>query len=136
MAATSATAEPEISAKNSEVPILTMAKPPLMKPNRAEAKAIRRRDKLDEFMMAPAKMNNGMDRSGKLVAPVNMVMAALSRESMPPCTTMATMATTPSEIPMGTLIRISASRPRNMRTEVMIASPSEFLFPFLVSLHR
>ncbi len=114
MAATSATAEPEISAKNSEVPMFTMARPPLMKPNSADAKAISRRDRLDEFMMAPARMNSGMASSGKLVAPPNMVMAALSSDSMPPCTTMVTMATMPSDTPIGTLIRMRASRPRNM----------------------
>src|SRR6266540_306371 len=57
-AATSATAEPEISAKNIEVPITTIARPPRMKPNSADANAISRREIDDAFMMAPAKMNS------------------------------------------------------------------------------
>ena len=83
IAATSATAEPEISAKNIEVAMLIIASPPRTKPTSAEAKAIRRRDRLLEFMIAPARMNSGMASSGKLVAPLNMTMAELSSESMP-----------------------------------------------------
>ena len=64
--------------------MLTIARPPLMKPNSAEANAISRREMPDGFMMAPARMNSGMAISGKLVAPENMVMAALSRTSSPP----------------------------------------------------
>ena len=56
-AATSATADPEISAKNKDTPMLTCAKPPRIQPNSAEAKLIKRREIPDEFMMAPAKMN-------------------------------------------------------------------------------
>ena len=43
-AATPATAEPEISAKNIEAPIVTIASPPRMKPSMAEAKSISRRE--------------------------------------------------------------------------------------------
>ena len=68
-AATSATAEPEISAKNSDAPIDTCASPPRTQPNTDEAKAIRRREMPDAFMIAPARMNSGIASSGKLVAP-------------------------------------------------------------------
>ena len=50
-AATPATAEPEISAKNIEAPIVTIDSPPRMKPKQAEVKAISRREMLDAFMM-------------------------------------------------------------------------------------
>ncbi len=69
-AATSATAEPEISAKNSDEPIDTWASPPRIQPNSADANAISRREMPDAFMIAPARMNSGMASSGKLVAPL------------------------------------------------------------------
>ena len=69
-AETSATAEPEISAKNIEAPIDTIASPPRTKPNNAEAKAIRRCEMPEAFMIAPARMKSGMAISGKLVAPL------------------------------------------------------------------
>ena len=69
-AATSATAEPEISAKNSDEPIDTCASPPRIQPNSADANAIRRREMPDAFMIAPARMNSGIASSGKLVAPL------------------------------------------------------------------
>ena len=43
-AETSATAEPEISAKNMEAPMETIASPPRMNPRIADAKAMRRRE--------------------------------------------------------------------------------------------
>jgi hypothetical protein len=67
---TSATAEPEISAKNMEAPIDTMARPPRMKPSTALANAIRRFEIPDAFMIAPASMKSGIAISGKLVAPL------------------------------------------------------------------
>ena len=69
-AATSATADPEISAKNSDVPIDTWASPPRIQPNTDDAKAISRREIPDAFMIAPARMNSGIASSGKLVAPL------------------------------------------------------------------
>src|ERR1700720_4700076 len=71
-AAASATAEPEISAKNIEVTMVTCASAPRTKPSIAEESAIRRREMPEAFMIAPAKMKSGMAMSGKLVAPVYM----------------------------------------------------------------
>src|SRR5690242_13816939 len=59
-AATSATADPEISAKNSDAPIDTCASPPRIQPNSAPAKAISRREMPEAFMIAPARMNSGI----------------------------------------------------------------------------
>ena len=67
---TSATAEPEISAKKSDAPIETIASPPRMKPSTALAKAISRVVMPEAFMIAPARMNSGMAISGKFVAPL------------------------------------------------------------------
>src|SRR5690242_11356334 len=61
-AATSATAEPEISAKNSEAPIDTCASPPRIQPNSDDANAISRREMPDAFMIAPARMNRAEGR--------------------------------------------------------------------------
>ena len=69
VAATSATADPEISAKNSETPTLTIANPPRTKPISAETKAISRVEMPPVFISAPARMNSGIAISGKLVAP-------------------------------------------------------------------
>jgi len=67
---TSATAEPEISAKNMDAPIDTIARPPRMKPSTALANAIRRLEMPEAFIIAPARMNSGIAISGKLVAPL------------------------------------------------------------------
>src|SRR5947207_8564212 len=69
-AETSATAEPEISAKNIEAPIDTIARPPRMKPRIDEAKAMSRREMPEAFMIAPARMKSGIAMSGKLSAPL------------------------------------------------------------------
>src|SRR5258706_7643536 len=69
-AETSATAEPEISAKNIDEPIETIASPPRMKPRMADAKAISRREIPDAFMIAPARMKSGIAIRGKFVAPL------------------------------------------------------------------
>ena len=69
-AAMSATAEPEISAKNIDAPTDTCARPPRIQPNSADATAISRCEMPDAFMIAPARMNSGIASSGKLVAPL------------------------------------------------------------------
>ncbi len=69
-AATSATADPEISAKKSDAPIDTCARPPRIQPKSDAANAISRREIPDAFMIAPARMKSGMASSGKLVAPL------------------------------------------------------------------
>ena len=76
IAATSATADPEISAKNSDTPTFTMARPPRTKPISAAVKSISRREMPPVFMRAPARMKSGIAISGKLVAPSKIVSAA------------------------------------------------------------
>src|SRR5687768_15106308 len=72
IAATSATAEPEISAKNIETPIVTMASPPRMNPRIAETKPMRRWEMPVAFMIAPARTNIGMAMSENCPAPLYM----------------------------------------------------------------
>src|SRR5437867_4188967 len=120
-AATSATAEPEISAKNSEAPIETCASPPLIQPNSEVANAIRRREIPDAFMIAPARMNSGIASSGKLVAPLYATIARFGRMSTPCVETSATMATMPSATAIGTLTSTSASPAANSSSIVMRA---------------
>src|SRR5215211_613510 len=69
-AETSATAEPEISAKNIDAPMETIARPPRTNPRMALAKAIKRCEMPEAFMIAPARMKSGIAISGKLVAPL------------------------------------------------------------------
>src|SRR6266852_8615744 len=100
-AAASATADPEISAKNIEVTMVTCASAPRTKPGRAEESAISRREMPDAFMIAPANTNSGMAISGKLVAPVYITMGTLASCQTPPVCTMATSATTASATAIG-----------------------------------
>src|SRR6266403_4333913 len=82
-AAASATAEPEISAKNIEVTMVTCASAPRTKPKMAEESAIRRREMPEAFMIAPARMKRGIAISGKLVAPVYNVIATFGSVAVP-----------------------------------------------------
>src|SRR6059058_1734794 len=88
-AAASATAEPEISAKNIDVAMVTSDRAPRIEPNIAEERAISRREMPLAFMIAPARMKSGMAIKGKLVAPVYMAMGALGSASAPPARAMA-----------------------------------------------
>ena len=74
-AATSATAEPEISAKNIEVAMLIMLSPPLINPTSAEAKAINLLEIPALFIIDPAKINNGMAINGNFIDPSNITIA-------------------------------------------------------------
>src|SRR5437762_12559724 len=80
-AAMSATAEPEISAKNIDAPIETCASPPRAQPKSDDANAISLREIPDAFMIAPARMNSGIASSGKLVAPLYATIARFGRRS-------------------------------------------------------
>ena len=77
VAATSATAEPDISAKNSETVTFTIAKPPRINPTNARQKSINLRLMLVVFIKQPARINKGIAINGKFVAPSNKVSAAL-----------------------------------------------------------
>ena len=114
-AATSATADPEISAKNIDAPMVTMESPPLIKPSRADAKAIKRREIPEAFIIAPARIKSGMAINGKFVAPSIMMSAKLGRISAPCVAYIARVVTTPKAIAMGTLIRTRNSSPMNMK---------------------
>ena len=100
-AATSATALPEISAKNIEAEMLTIDRPPRMNPNTADAKATSRREIPDRFMIAPARMKSGIAIRGNLVAPENIRRPALGSVSTPPETRIATTVISPSATAMG-----------------------------------
>src|SRR5256714_14702694 len=65
-AAASATAEPEISAKNIDVTIVTWASAPRTNPNTAEESAMSLREMPDGFMIGPARLKRGMEVSGNL----------------------------------------------------------------------
>ena len=69
VAATPATAEPEISAKNMWLNTFTWASAPLIQPTSAWQKSISRCEIPEVFMIAAARMNSGIAMSGKLVAP-------------------------------------------------------------------
>ena len=118
-AATSATAEPEISAKNTEVPIETIDKPPRIKPTTDDAKAISRREIEEAFMIAPDKMKSGMASSGKLDAPSSITSARLGSISGPCTKKIASIATKASATAIGTLMRASASMPTSIRVMVI-----------------
>jgi len=54
-----------------------------MKPSSAVAKAIRRDEIPEAFMIAPARMNSGIASSGKLVAALYTTMGRFSSASLP-----------------------------------------------------
>src|SRR5690348_597747 len=122
-AATSATAEPEISAKNSDAPIDTCASPPRIQPNTDEAKAISRREIPDAFMIDPARMKSGIASSGKLVAPLYVTTARFGRTATPCEMIIATTATMPSDTAIGTLMITSASTAAKS-TSIVMARPA------------
>ncbi len=124
-AATSATAEPEISAKNIDAPIVTIAKPPLTNPTSAEAKAISRCEIPEAFMIAPASTNSGIAMSGNLVVPENNTSAMLGTASNPDVNITATTDTTPSANAIGTFTATSAIKPSKSRRSI-IANQSVF----------
>ena len=115
VAATSATAEPEISAKNMDCTMFTCARPPRMNPTSATARSISRCVIDDEFMIAPARMNIGIASSGKLVAPSNMTSARFGSMWEPWVSQIAPTAITPSATAIGTLIITSAASATIMR---------------------
>ena len=122
-AATPATAEPEISAKNIEAPTVTIASPPRIKPSMAVARLIKRREIVEAFMMPPAKMNSGTASSGKSVAPWNMTSATFGNMYVPCAIQIAATATTASATATGTLISTSANIPSNISPMVMTGAP-------------
>jgi hypothetical protein len=121
-AATSATAEPEISAKNIEVATLIILNPPLINPTKAEAKAIKRLEIPEVFMIAPARINNGIAINGKFVAPTYITIAVSIKKSVPCFITMATTVVTARPIAMGTLILSSKSKTTNIDRTIMIGA--------------
>ena len=123
-AATSATADPEISAKKSDAPMVTIDKPPRTKPISAEVNAISRREMPVAFITAPARMNNGMAISENFVAPSCSVSGMFGRSRRPVSKIIAPTAVKPNAIAMGTSIRIRATRPRTIAASVMSARPA------------
>src|SRR5256885_4443820 len=123
-AAASATADPEISAKNIEVTMVTWPNAPRIQPRSAEESAMRRREIPDAFMIAPARMKSGMAMRGKLVAPEYMASGALASAAKPPDCRMATIATTPSEMAIGTLTKTSRSTaPKRTKMAISARAP-------------
>ena len=103
-AATSATADPEISAKNIEVAILIILKPPLINPTRAEAKAINLLEIPALFIIDPAKINSGIAINGNFIEPSNITIAVSIRKLVPVFITIAIIVVTASPIAIGTFM--------------------------------
>ena len=83
MAATSATAEPEISAKKSDTPMFTIASPPRINPMIAETKLISLSVIPPAFMIAPARTNIGIAISENLVDPSYISRAIVTKLLVP-----------------------------------------------------
>ena len=113
-AATSATADPEISAKNIEVAILIMLKPPLINPTRAEAKAISLLDIPALFIIDPARINKGIAINGNFIDPSNMTIAVSIKKLVPVFNTIAIIVVTARPIAMGTFIDNRSKRTANI----------------------
>ena len=113
-AATSATADPEISAKNIEVAILIILNPPLINPTRAEAKAISLREIPALFIIDPAKINNGIAINGNFIDPSNITIAVSIRKLVPVFITIAIIVVTARPIAIGTFIDKRSSKTINI----------------------
>ena len=113
-AATSATADPEISAKNIEVAMLIMLKPPLINPTRAEAKAINLLDMPALFIIDPARINNGIAINGNFIDPSNITIAVSIKKLVPVFNTIAIIVVTARPIAIGTFIDNKSKRTANI----------------------
>ena len=113
-AATSATAEPEISAKNMEVAILIILKPPLMNPTSAEANAINLLEIPALFIIEPARINSGIAINGNFIDPSNKTIAVSIKKLVPVFKTIATIVVTARPIAIGTFIERRKSRTANI----------------------
>ena len=104
--ATSATAEPEISAKTMEAPMLAMPSPPRTQPTTALTNSIRSSAMPARFMISPAIMNMGMARKTKLERPENICEATMLKGTIP--VARKAMAVTPRATATGTprMIRV------------------------------
>jgi hypothetical protein len=123
-AATSATAEPLISAKKRDALIVTIDRPPRMNPTRADARAIKRRLIPVAFMIAPAKIKSGIAMSGNDVAPENITSPAFGREATPlGPVIIATTATIPSEMAMGTPMSTSTNKTAPIAIKLILRLP-------------
>ena len=78
MAAVSATAEPEMPAKNIEATTATWARPPAIQPTRQLEKRTRRADMPPVSIRAPARMKNGIAMIGNESMPAKMRWTASS----------------------------------------------------------
>ena len=113
-AATSATAEPEISAKNIEVAMLIMLKPPLINPTSAEAKAINLLEIPALFIIDPARINRGIAINGNFIDPSNITIAVSIRKLVPVFKTIAIIVVTARPIAIGTFIDKRSRRTANI----------------------
>ena len=113
-AATSATADPEISAKNIEVAILIMLNPPLIKPTKADANAINLLEIPELFIIEPASINNGIAINGNFIDPSNITIAVSIKKLVPVFNTIAIIVVTAKPIAMGTLILNKNNKTRNI----------------------
>ena len=119
-AATSATAEPDISAKKRLTPMLTIARPPRTKPMMAFTKLMSLSVIPPAFMIAPAKTNIGMAINENLVDPSYISSASVTILSTPSVTARPKMAATARPTAIGTLIQISATKITNIIKTIMI----------------
>ena len=113
-AATSATADPEISAKNIEVAMLIMLRPPFINPTRAEANAINLLDIPALFIMDPARINKGIAINGNFIDPSNMTIAVSIKKLVPVFNTIAIIVVTARPIAIGTFIESKSRRTANI----------------------
>jgi hypothetical protein len=121
-AATSATADPEISAKNIEVAMLIMLNPPLIKPTKADAKAINLLEIPELFMIEPANINNGIAINGNFIDPSNITIAVSIKKLVPVFNTIAITVVTAKPIAIGTLILNKNNKTRNI-VKIIILVP-------------
>ena len=92
------------SAKNIEVAILIILKPPLINPTRAEANAINLLEIPALFIIEPARINKGIAINGNFIDPSNITIAVSIRKLVPDFNTIAIIVVTARPIAIGTFI--------------------------------
>ena len=95
-AAASATAEPEMPAKNTLAITLTWPRPPLSRPSMAIAKSTRARVMPARFMISPARMNSGIAISANTSIWLKMRCGTMARYCVLPLAMKASTEEAPS----------------------------------------
>jgi hypothetical protein len=102
--------------------MLIILNPPLIKPTKADAKAINLLEIPELFMIEPANINNGIAINGNFIDPSNITIAVSIKKLVPVFNTIAITVVTAKPIAIGTLILNKNNKTRNI-VKIIILVP-------------